>query len=227
MQTIDLSLFSPPKVKLIRKKFSDHRVKKKKTQTFLRGKTETHVCTMAFWASFVQKNVRSLSQAPLYPTAPPMPGKRWGGRLCALAWMAFPKKVILTITLGAFLQEVSPIHASIRGSAVSSLLLRHHDNLTVHVPACWNRAARNSHHEEETRLDLQSKHYFFFVGKEYLHIGTNTFYFPLSRWKNTCYCIANILVTCAKSQKWREKLFLSREESSPHLLRPWLREVQH
>lgn len=72
------------------------------------------------------------------------------------------------------------------------------------------------------RLHLQSK----LVGKGYLHIGTNTFYFPLSRWKNTCYCTANILVTCAKSQKWRETALLSKQRKNLHLL--WQgQQVQH
>lgn len=101
--TIDPSLFSPPKAKLIRKNFSDYRVKK---NIFKGEDRETYVYTMRFWASFVQKNVHSLSQAALYPTTPPMQGKRWGGRLCALARMAFPKKVTLTPTLkGPSLRE--------------------------------------------------------------------------------------------------------------------------
>lgn len=66
-----------------------------------------------------------------------------------------------------------------------------------------------------------------FVGKGYLHTGTNTFYFPLSRWKNTCYCTANILVTCAKAKnEERSPSFSERKKTTP-LLKPWLQEVQH
>lgn len=170
---------------------------------------------MAFWASFVQKNVHSLSPAPLYPTAPPMPGKRWGGRLCTPVWMAFPKKVILTATLGAFLQEVSPIHASIRGSAVSSLLLRHHDNLTVHVPACWNGAARNSHREEKTSLDLQSKHYFF-CGKRVFPYRNKYVLFPTCKIKEYmflhCKYFGNM---CQKPKMRRAALPFQKGNESP------------
>lgn len=71
IRTIDLPLFSPPKVKLIRQKSSDYRAKK---NIFKGEDRATYVHTTGLWASFVQKNSHSPSQAPLYPPAPPMPG---------------------------------------------------------------------------------------------------------------------------------------------------------
>lgn len=53
-----------------------------------------------------------------------------------------------------------------------------------------------------------------FFPKEYLHIGTNMSYFPLSRWNNACYSTANILVTCAKTPKQREKPLLPLERQN-------------
>lgn len=219
--TIDLPLFSPPKGKLLRKKFSDYRVKK---NIFKGEDRETYVYTMRFWASFVQKNVHSLSQAALYPTNPPMQGKRWGGRLCALAWMAFPKKVTLTTTLkGPSFKKSHLFLQTWRGELWAPFI----PVITWKCTCLLSQTELTGIHTRRGEAGWIYKANIVFCGERVFTHRNKYVLFPTFQMKKYtllhCKYFGNV---CQKPKTKRETLPLEREKN-PHLLQPWLHKVQH
>lgn len=110
-----------------------------------------------------------------------MLGKGPGGRLCAAARTAFPKKV--AEVLHGVLCLHKP-HLALRALRECSDPLPFGTMITCKCVCLPQLQVTDIHSEEQSRLHLQSKPFLCVcVGKEHLHVGINMLLFPAFKMK--------------------------------------------